>query len=123
MSTLRYHALVNSSSKITRAALDAEKELIYLEFPNATYSYHRPEGMAEGLFEVLCSVKPYAASLTERGIIEFQPLFDYKIGSEGSYALKRIVGPRKQPFPFTKLTPEESAEVWAGMEVKESEAK
>jgi hypothetical protein len=120
MKTLRYHTLINSSSKITRAALDAEKELLFLEFPNATYSYHRP-GIAEAVFNGLTMVKDYASTLTEQEIIERQESMPYKIGSEGSYALKHIVGLRKDPFPFVKLTPEEAAEVWAGMEVKESE--
>ena len=122
MKTLRYHTLVNSSIKITRAALDAEKELLFLEFPNATYSYHRPEE-AEAIFNNLTGTKAHAESLTEKEIAILTESLGYKIGSEGSYALKQIVGPRKQPFPFTKLTPEESVEVWAGMEVKESEAK
>jgi hypothetical protein len=116
MKTFRYHTLENSSSRITRAALDADTETIYLEFPNASYSYHRP-GEAIDIFDNLCGVKDHAKFIEDQGLtadeLEAHKMaLGYKIGSEGSYCLAKIVGPRTAYFPNVKLSPEEASEVF-----------
>lgn len=110
---MKYHPILNSNSGISAAAFDAETNEIFLRFPNATYGY-RPDN-AEQHFENLVNVKRYAESLNEEEKAEIQQNVNYTLGSEGSYCLKNFVGPRKEPFPFLKLTPEDAVKVWAGM--------
>ena len=120
--TMLYHPILNSSSGITRAAFDGDST-VYLEFAgktaNNTYAYERE--IAESIFASLVNCKPYAASLTDEEKVELQRTLGWTIGSEGSYCLRVLVGPRKEPFANRKLTPEEAEAVWADMPEVESE--
>ena len=121
---LPIHKLENSSSRILRAAVDKDKETIYLEFPNGTYAYHRESGDAADLFESLRSVKAQREAIGDdiETLGRLQADCPYTIGSEGSFCLKLIVGPRNALNPFVKLSPEEAAEIFPLDEPKEDDA-
>ena len=115
---MKYHRVINSSSGITRAAIDPESSTLYLQFPNASYSYTRPD--AELVFASLVNVKPHAKSLTEEDRAELQRTLEWTIGSEGSYLLRVAVGTRKSPFPNTKLDPDTAKAIWREMDENEA---
>lgn len=116
---MKYHPILNSNSGISRAAFDGDKT-IYLQFPNATYEYVR--GNADALWSNLVNVKALAASLTDEEKAEMQPRLTHTIGSEGSYCLKLLVGPRKEPYPNRRLSAEEASLVWGPTDEEANEA-
>ena len=115
---MQYHEIKNSNSGILAAAFNGDRTL-FLMFKNASYAYEREN--AEDLWTELVNVKPLAASLTDEEKVELQLRTPYTLGSEGSWCLKQLVGPRAAPYPNRKLTPEAEA-VWEGLEDEAIEA-
>lgn len=101
---IRRHEIKGSKSGIAHAAYDAETQHFYLMFPNGPYRYHE---VPPHHFEALLKIKAIARAMETDPTIPAKDENGVSNGSEGSYLLFHIRGPRKGPAPFKFDRPDE----------------